>query len=374
MKKIKLLFIHFDLGNGGAENVLVNLLNALDKSKYDITLRTVFSGGVNRERLDDDIDYKPLFNLKAIRGTSQLFKFLPNRFLHWLFVRKQYDCEIAYLEEIPTRILGLKKKTKGTRRFAWFHNTVDDHSFPYRVYRSKSEFNKVYASMDKIAFVSNGSLSSFENELDIPTPKGVVHNVCDFNAMVEKSKFSIQTEFCQDKVNICSVGRLCGQKGFHRLVEALGVVLKDGKKNWHLFLIGDGPEREKLEQMAIENNTLSHITFLGFQDNPYKFVSKADFFVCSSYKEGYSTAVTESIVVGTPVLTTNCSGMEEIIGNSGAGIIVENSLNGIIKGLHKILSLTDNDKIKYKRLAQIRAKDFSRESRVEEFEKFIGTR
>lgn len=76
MNKIKLLFLHFDLGNGGAENVLVNLINALDKSKYDITLRTVFSGGVNKDRLCKDIDFKPLFNCKAIHGTSKLFKIL----------------------------------------------------------------------------------------------------------------------------------------------------------------------------------------------------------------------------------------------------------------------------------------------------------
>ena len=68
MSKIKILFIHFDLGNGGAENVLVNLLNNLDPQKYDITLRTIFSGGVNMKRLHSNIKFEPLFPIKATVG------------------------------------------------------------------------------------------------------------------------------------------------------------------------------------------------------------------------------------------------------------------------------------------------------------------
>lgn len=374
MKKNKVLFLHFDLGNGGAENVLVNLLNALDKSKYDITLRTVFSGGVNQKRLDKNIDFKPLFNRKAFKGTSIIFKLLPKGILHKLFVRDHYDYEIAFLEEIPTRILGLTKKPLGTKRYAWFHNTVDDHSFPYRVYRSKKEFQKVYSTIDKLAFVSKGSLESFEKELNIETPKEVVHNVCDFSEMLDKAQLPVNISFNDDQIYLCSVGRLCGQKGFHRLLEGLGNIFKEGKKNWHLLLIGDGPEKEKLIKLADNFNISNHITFLGFQDNPYKYVSKSDFFVCSSYKEGYSTAVTESIVVGTPVLTTNCSGMEEILGQSGAGIIVDNNLSGIVRGLKLITSLTRDEIADYKRLAQLRSKDFSKDSRVREFESFIGVR
>lgn len=374
MKKIKLLFLHFDLGNGGAENVLVNLLNSLDKSKYEITLRTVFSGGVNQERLDNSINYMPLFKCHAIKGTSQLFKLLPSRFLHQLFVREHYDYEIAFLEEIPTRLLGIVKKPYGTKRFAWFHNTVDDHSFPYRVYRSGEEFQKVYSTMDKIAFVSNGSLKSFENTFNIPTTKEVVHNVCDFSLMIEKAQDVVNIQFDKKIINLCSVGRLCGQKGFHRLVKALGRICQEGNSNWHLYLIGDGPEKEELWKTAFETGITEKITFLGFQNNPYKYVSKMDFFVCSSYKEGYSTAVTESIVVGTPILTTDCAGMDEILGDSQAGIIVENSQNGIENGLRSILALKTTEIAEYKAKARLRARNFSKESRVIEFEKFIGTK
>ena len=76
-----------------------------------------------------------------------------------------------------------------------------------------------------------------------------------------------------------------------------------------------------IETAIFENDLQDYVHLLGYDRNPYKYVSKMDLFVCSSYEEGYSTAVTESIVVGTPIITTNCAGMDEIIGNSEAGIM-----------------------------------------------------
>lgn len=373
MGKIKILFVHFDLGNGGAENVLVNLLNNLPPEKYDITLRTVFSGGVNKERLHNNIKFKPLFPMKAVGGSSQLFKFIPSKLLNKLFVRDKYDYEIAYLEDIPTRILGLGKKHTGTKRFAWYHNTMDEYGMPLRVYRSEKEFHNVYSTYDKIAFVSEGALESFEKFFNIDSKLGVVHNVCEFDELRSKAKEPIDLNLSHDLLNLCSVGRLCGQKGFHRLIKGLGNAAKNGKKKWHLYLIGDGPAKEDLINLVNENGITENVSFVGFQSNPQKYVSKMDFFICSSYKEGYSTAVTESIVTGTPVLTTACSGMAEIFGESKCGIIVENSQEGLNNGLLELLSLSSKEISDFKANTLRRSKGFTTEQRVNEFEKFIGT-
>lgn len=374
MSKIKILFIHFDLGNGGAENVLVNLLNNLDPQKYDITLRTIFSGGVNMKRLHSNIKFEPLFPIKAISGTSLLFKLLPSGWLHRLFVRGKYDYEIAFLEDIPTRILGLeKKKSSESKRYAWYHNTMDEYCFPFRVYRSEKEFYKVYSTFDKVAFVSKGALSSFKKVFKIDAKLAVVHNVCEFDNLRMRAKEDIGIKLSDGVLNMCSVGRLCGQKGFHRLIKALGAAACNGLKKWHLYLVGDGPAKEELFSLVEEYGITDNITFLGFQSNPQKFVSKMDFFVCSSYKEGYSTAVTELIVVGTPVLTTDCSGMAEIFGNSRCGIIVENSQKGLEDGIVQILGLNPLELCKFKANALKRSKDFTTDQRIKEFERFISS-
>ena len=96
-----------------------------------------------------------------------------------------------------------------------------------------------------------------------------------------------------------------------------------------------------------------------------------DFFVCSSLQEGYSTAVTESIVVQTPVLTTDCSGMREIFGDTDAGIIVQNSENGLFNGLRKILK-DKNLRDRSKQAAILRSGYFSTKNLIAEFESFIG--
>lgn len=86
----------------------------------------------------------------------------------------------------------------------------------------------------------------------------------------------------------------------------------------------------------IENNLTDTFTFLGYRDNPYKYVKKADLYVCSSRREGFSTAVTEALIVGTPVVSTNCSGAYELLGkNNEYGIVTENNEDALYEGIKK---------------------------------------
>ena len=104
MKK-KVLFFHFDLGGGGAEKVLINLLNQLDLNKYDITLFTLFGCGINERYLNRGVRHKYLFK-KTFRGLTSIMKLFSPTFLHKILIREYYDVEIAYLENSPTRIIS----------------------------------------------------------------------------------------------------------------------------------------------------------------------------------------------------------------------------------------------------------------------------
>ena len=113
------------------------------------------------------------------------------------------------------------------------------------------------------------------------------------------------------------------------------------------------------------------VTFLGYQTNPYKYVSKCDLFVCASHSEGFSTAATEALIVGTPVCTVEVSGMKEMLGeNNEWGVVTENSEEALYQGIKRLL---DNpaELAHYKEKAAERGKNFSTEETVKAVEKML---
>lgn len=105
-----------------------------------------------------------------------------------------------------------------------------------------------------------------------------------------------------------------------------------------LLLLGTGELEETLKKQVRDLRLEKNVEFLGYKKNPYKYVKNADLFVCSSLHEGFSTAVTEALIVGTPVVTTVCSGMEELLGQNEYGLIVDNDMEALYKGVKKVLN------------------------------------
>ena len=103
MKKV--LFLIHDLGQGGAEKVLVNLVNNMDRSKFDISVTVLFGGGVNEQFLVPDIHFHAVFP-NEIPGNSKLMKFLTPEQLHKICVKEHYDIEVR-LSSSPREILGV---------------------------------------------------------------------------------------------------------------------------------------------------------------------------------------------------------------------------------------------------------------------------
>ena len=82
---------------------------------------------------------------------------------------------------------------------------------------------------------------------------------------------------------------------------------------------------------------------MGYKENPYKYLAKCDLFVCSSYSEGFSTAVTEALILGIPVVTTYVSGMTELLGDNEYGIITSNDEISLYEAIK--LLINDEKKI-----------------------------
>jgi glycosyltransferase involved in cell wall biosynthesis len=176
----------------------------------------------------------------------------------------------------------------------------------------------------------------------------------------------------ENQISVCSVAKLIRTKGFDRLLNVHRRLLDEGLKH-HVYILGIGEEQAALERQMKALGIEDSVTLLGFHKNPYQYVARCDLYVCSSHREGFSTAVTESLVVGTPVVSTDCSGAKELLGeNNEYGIVVENSEEGIYQGMKTMLS--DPELLAhYKKQAKLRGSFFSRTETVRAVEEMLSS-
>ena len=174
----------------------------------------------------------------------------------------------------------------------------------------------------------------------------------------------------KDVCNLIAVGTLKEVKGFDRLLRIIKR-LKDEKYSIHLNILGIGPLQKQFEEYIQDNSLEKSVSLLGYQTNPYKYIAKSDMFICSSYSEGFSTAVTESLILGTPVCTVDVSGMRELLGNNNEyGIVTENDELSLYQGIKELLD--NQDKLKYYReQAFTRGGAFNTEHTVSEVQKML---
>lgn len=364
----KILFLIHDLGHGGAEKVLVNLVNNMDPKKFDVTVMTLFDVGVNRQFLTSHITYKSCFS-KMPRGNSKMMKLLTPEQLHSWLIKDYYDIEVAYLEGPSARVVS-GCKDKDTKLVCWIHIEQKTVERAVVSFRSKKEAEKCYNRFDQIITVSETVKSDFTSLLSVGSPVRVLYNTNETKKIIELSTEAVEDGlFKSDTFNIIGVGKLLKSKGFDRLLRIQKRLLMEGY-NVNVFVLGEGPEFSALEREAKENGMENKFTLLGYQTNPYKYVAKSDLFVCASYAEGFSTAATEALVVGTPVCTVEVSGMREMLGDNKYGLITKNDDEALYQGIKKIL---DDDELLeyYRRQAIIRGKSFSTEKTVKAVEDML---
>ena len=261
---------------------------------------------------------------------------------------------------------------KHLRKIAWVHIDLNKYHWTNKVYSNIEEESLCYNRFDEIVTVSDTVLQAFKKEFpNCQCPIRTLYNPIDSDLIQKLSTEPIEIEE-NSCLRIVSVGRFVEQKSFDRLLHIINRLLHSNY-SVNLWLIGDGPKRKEFEHYINEHGLESCVKLLGFQSNPYKFMRKCDLFVCSSISEGYSTAVTEALILGLPVVTTSCSGMDELLQYGKYGIITNNSEEALFYG---IKSLLDDRQLyeSYLHKARIRSKDFSLKELISQVEQFlIGT-
>lgn len=367
MKKI--LFMIHDLMGGGAEKVLVNMVNNMSAEKYDITVLALFDEGVYKQALNKNIHYKYFFK-KSFNGNKYFFRlFTPKFWYKKIIGDEKFDIAVSYLEGTCARIVA-GCDDKKTRKIAWIHRERDENS--YKVcFKNKKEADELYSSFDNIVCVAQSLKENFCSFNNLYEKTSVIYNVNETEKIIKLSKEDVDENIFDDDVpTISFLGKVIKNKGIWRLAH---IHLELERKNIaHKFLIiGQGDEKNAVENYLKENNVQKNFIFIGFQKNPYKYLKRSSLFVCASYGEGFSTAATEALVLGVPCVVTNCSGMHEMMGqNDEYGIVTKNDEKSLLLGIEKILTqkgLLEH----YKKQAEKRGAEFTRKSTLSKAEEFF---
>ena len=361
----RILFFIEKFGGGGAEKVLRNLVNHMDQAQFDITVQSVWPYEEGSQ-LAPGVKYKSVY-LKRNRFTEVLYRIeAATGLLYQLHVKDNFDIECAFLEAGPTKIIAASTNRKSVK-IAWVHCDLTKSFLNQESFVKKT--SSWYDRFDRIVCVSQNVKESFDKLYNSRYRSVVLHNVVDDTEIKDKAGFDLPEKIEKNNFTIVSVGRLMYQKGYDMLLRAFKRLLDDGLQ-CDLWIAGDGEDRNKLELYINENNLGERVSLLGFLKNPYPVIASADLLVCSSRWEGFSTFATEGVILGKPIITTDCTGMRELLGDSKFGYIVPIDEEALYLGLREMIT-NENRRIHYSKQAAIRGKEFEALKLTKQIETFF---
>jgi len=341
--KRSVLFVIESLAGGGAEKVLSVITKYFNYEKYDVTVCPIVDTGVYCEEVKKYVNhYSPIISYHG-NLISQLwnrvkykliYSILPLKWVYRLFIPQGNDVEIAFCEGFLTKLLSnadLKSK-----KIAWIHTDLKDNPWPIElgIFNDSAEEGDAYKKFDKIVCVSDTVRQSFYELYTLHHKAITIYNPIDVDDIQQKA--GRKSKRNDQAIHLISVGRLVPQKGYDRLLKAVKR-LHDKGYSFQLTILGDGIERDMLEEYINGNDMHSYVSLPGFVDNPYQEMAASDIFVCSSRAEGFSLVIAEAMALGIPVISTYCSGPNELLQKGKCGMLVDNSENGIYHGLENVL-------------------------------------
>lgn len=363
---LKILFFIETLGGGGAEKVLCDLVNHMNQQEFDITVQTLWPAE-NKNLLADGIRYRSVYP-KYDRWNSYRMRLESALGLTYrLHMKDDYDIEVAYLECGTTKILSASTNRHAVK-VAWVHcDLAIKMAGVLDSFVEKA--TPQYRRFDQIACVSQDVLHSFQELFGSTPPSSIVYNTVDDTQIREKAAQQLPADAIKRKLTVVTLGRLTYQKAYDRLLRVHKQLQEEGL-DFDLWILGEGEDRAELEQLIQQNHMEESVRLFGFQKNPYPFMKAADLLVCSSRYEGFSTFVTEGLILGKPIVTTDCTGMRELLGDSEYGLITDNSEKGLHDGLVQLLTQPEALR-RFSEASKLRGSDFSSASLTREAESFL---
>ena len=362
---IRILFFIEELRGGGAEKVLCNLVNEMDQSRFDVTVQTLWKADA-AQFLKPGIRYRYCYTGKTRLNNYRSRLEAAAGLTYPIHIKDDYDIEVAYLECGATKIMA-GSTNKRAKKIAWVHCDLALKMADPQDFAQKAA--KWYEKYDRVVCVSQNVKDSFDKLFGIPEKSCVVYNTVDDAEIRRKAKLPLPELPEKRRLTAVTLGRLTHQKAYDRLLRIHRQLRAEGLEH-DLWILGEGEDRAELERYIAEHELADSVKLFGYCGNPYPFIEAADLLVCSSRYEGFSTFVTEGMILGKPVVTTDCTGMQELLGDSEYGLIVENGEDALLKGMRTMLRSTELRQQYALRAAQ-RGLDFSARALTEQTEELF---
>ncbi len=322
---------------GGVERVIIDALNEISDF-FDVTL-FVYSNIVDKNVLKKLPD-----NVRVVVGSRSMSRIrallLSIPVLGELIIRRALREKFDYLVVAKPHFLMASRSGMAVETVYWDHSGKDAMYADSRNLSFLRKINKIRIAYgirkyDSVWLLSNEIKEQIDTAFSLKNSV-VLSNPMDCEAVLAKSQETPEDLEIRSDFNIVMVGRLSPEKGFARVVSALSEL--DSIKDWHLFIIGDGQERENLLNLREGSKVKDRITLLGAKDNPYKYMKCMQLLVCPSYAESFGLVMLEAALLKVPVLATDTQGARYVLGNGKYGIIMPNDDGGIKEALEKILN------------------------------------
>lgn len=307
----KIAFLIHDLRDGGAERITVSLANGMAAYGFEVDLVLVNKKGKPSyfESIDTAVN---VMSLKQDRTLTSAFGFRD------YFNAARPDVVISALTHINVAaIVGRIIAGHKPRLIVVEHNQMSKNIGRKRgfVRLAYAVVPRIYRLADLIGVVSEGVKADFVTLTKIPKEKvEVLYNPVVTPKLLEQSLKEPDHPWLKkgEPPVILGIGRLAEQKNFPMLIRAFAALRQN--REARLMILGQGPERQKLEALAKATGYGGDIALPGFVDNPFAYMGAAAIVALSSNWEGLPTVLIEAMACGTPVVATDCpSGPAEIL-------------------------------------------------------------
>ena len=378
---------------GGLERVLIEVLQNIDKKKYNLTLVIDDDCGednIFEKDIPKEISYYFLKSQKLIEKTNYyklrrkniLYKLMYNIYMNIETYIKSKNIKklIEKLGKIDVFIdydAGATKyieNIEADKKVVWIHNSIPNlkksegkiKRFGKRLEKydrivaicdeMKEELKDIYPNLkDKIIRIYNPF--NFSRVLNLKD---------DMSELTEKDKELLNEDYC------IAISRLdTVQKDYKTLLKAFQILKSKGidKK---LYIVGDGPSKEEIENMIKEYDLIEEVKLLGRFKNPYVWLNNADFFIHSSKYEGFGLVLIEAAILDKLIISSNCPvGPTEILENGKSGILFNvGDSQELAEKIEKVLN-DKNLRNRYILSMKERREDFKKENVLKEYEKLI---
>lgn len=340
--RIRVLFAIGSLGCGGSERQLLNILERIDRSRFEPHLYLLDRSGEFLSLVPDDVPVTAFSDDSTEGGLYVPGKIFRQQIAHLTEYLKRESFDVLYDRTfLMPPITGPATKAAGILRVSTI--TADpsrdlENNLNRFVWLKKRLIAKSLREAHFVVGVSDGVRRAAELFYGLDEAKSrTIYNGFDFDRIESQAAEVTTISVDDDQFHIACVGRLQREKGVDVLLKSLKIAVHDrGLGQLRLTVAGDGPDAGKLKQFANDARLQNHVTFAGFVENPYAIVSQSDLFCLPSRYEGMPNALVEALSLGVPAIASNCPhGPREILDSEQLGELVtpddENALAAAIE-------------------------------------------